>query len=699
MDGEPTAEGHTGRTEHTTFCRLCSPLCGLVVEVEHDRVVGVKGDPGHPVTAGFTCTKGRHLGDLHHRADRLLQPLRAGEPTVYESAVAEIAGRLTDVIAEHGPDSVALFVGTQSYTASLTHSFMNAWFRAIGSTSLYSTMTIDQSAKWVADGRIGTWEAGPQRFDESDVWVLVGTNPLVSMQGGALTGFPIHDGSRRLRDAKRRGLRLLVIDPRRTEVAAQADIHLQLVPGTDPILLGSLVHVILRDTLEDREFCDRWVDGLDELRVAVGGLTPDVAASVCGVEADDIVAAAHLFACARRGMARSGTGPDMGPSSNVAEHMVQVLNVICGRFPRAGDLQLGTAVLDDRRPGRAQVIGPRRTWETGPTNATGWGPIYGQYPSGSLADEILDGGDRRIRALVVAGGNPMAAFPEPARIEAALRSLDLLVTIDPYPSETAAIADYVIAPTLSLERPDHTRGYEHLYSEPFAQWTDAVLPKPPGTVEDWEFFHDLASAMGLPLRIGSNSYEPGEEKPASADLLAVSARRARIPYADVQRHPSGITPDGLEPVRVAEPASDAAERFVVMAPDVAAELAAALEDTPASGTSPLRLVVRRAKGSINSVATGSMTNPCRVHPADVERLGLVDGDPITVSTDHGAIDTTVAIDSSLRPGVATMTHCIDPNPSHLLSLTQRRQSINAMPWITAVPIDVTSRAPLAPTWK
>lgn len=679
---------------HTTFCRLCSPLCGLVIEVEHGRVVSVKGDTDHPVTAGFTCTKGRHLGDLHHRSDRLLQPLRAGSGVDYDEAVSEIGARLSQVIADHGPHAVAMFVGTQSYTASLTHSFMNAWFRAIGSPSLYSTMTIDQSAKWVADGRIGTWEAGPQRFDDSDVWMLVGTNPLVSMQGGALTGFPIHDGSRRLREAKRRGLRLLVIDPRRTEVAAQADMHLQLVPGTDPVLLGSMVHVILRDGMENREFCDRWVEGMDELRQATHAMTPEAAAEICGVEALDIVAAAHMFAGARQGMARSGTGPDMGPWSNVAEHMVQVLNVICGRFPQAGDVQLGTSVLDERRAGRAQAVAPRRSWESGPTSATGWGHIWGQFPSGALADDILDGGDRRIRALVVVGGNPMAAFPDPARTEAALRSLDLLVTIDPYPSETAALAHYVIAPTLSLERPDHTRGYELLYTEPFAQWTDAVLPKPPGTVEDWEFFHDLASAMGLTLRIGSNTFEPGGARPTSATLLASSARRSRIDYDEMKRHPSGVLAEHLEPVKVAAPDGDAVERFVAMAPDVTAEFSAACNALSTSRTpDSLHLVVRRAKGSINSVATESSTNPCRVHPTDMERLGVAPGDPITISTEYGSLDTTVAVDTTLRPGVASMTHCIEPNPSRLLSVTAGRQSINAMPWLTAFPISVHRRVP------
>ena len=146
-------------------------------------------------------------------------------------------------------------------------------------------MTIDQSAKWVTESRLGRWLGGRQRFEDADVWLLAGTNPLVSLQGGDLTGFPIHNPSRALRDARRRGLKLIVIDPRRTETAARADLHLQLIPGTDAVLYGGLLHVLFAEGLIDREFCLRHVHGVDELRRAVSGLTPEVVAERCGLAA------------------------------------------------------------------------------------------------------------------------------------------------------------------------------------------------------------------------------------------------------------------------------------------------------------------------------------------------------------------------------------------------------------------------------
>lgn len=687
-------------TRHVTYCRTCAPLCGLVVEVDGERVTSVEGDRDHPLTRGFTCVKGRRLGDQHADPDRLRSPQRrrpdgSHEAVTYETAVAEIASRLTRIVDESGPDAVALFIGTQSYTASLTHAFMNAWFRAVGSRKLFSTMTVDQSAKWVAGMRLGGWAAGRQRFEDSDVWLFAGTNPLVSMQGGELTGFPVHDGHRRLAEAKHRGLRMVVVDPRRTELAVAADVHLQLLPGTDAVLFAGLLHVVLRDGLQDAAFCERWVDGLDALRAAVADATPAVVASVCGLRSSDIEEAARIFGAGRRGMATSGTGPDMGPWANVAEHLLQALNVVCGRYPREGDRFANGGVLRPPMRPVGRVLAPRRTWERGYHSRTGWGLLYGQLPSATLPAEILEPGDDRVRVLVVVGGNPAGLLPDPATAQRALASLDLLVTLDPWWTETSRLADYVIAPAMAFERPDHTRGYEHVFGEPFAQYAEPILPKPPGVVEDWELFWDLAAAMDQTLVVGSHPWSPGAEpKPSSAAVLAEIGGNGRVPYDEVRRHPSGHVFEEVEPVLVGAAPADAMERFALLPDDVAGELRRALagERFGARPDRPFRLVARRSKEAMNSVVADDRGNPVRLHPDDLAALGLADGDEVTVTSDHGSVIAAVAADATLRSGVVSLTHGrTGPNVGDLLSLTESAQSISAMPWLTAVPVAITPR--------
>ncbi len=364
----------------------------------------------------------------------------------------------------------------------------------MGSKKTFSSMTVDQSAKWVAEGRLGKWAAGMQRFADADVWLLAGTNPLVSMQGGIFTGFPIHDGFRRLQQEKQRGLQLIVVDPRVTEVATRADIHLQLKPGTDVALFAGLLHVILDLDLENIAFTARWSEGLRELRAAVSTFTPSVVATICDVDAHELIAAAKMFGTAKQGMATSGTGPDMAAWANVAEHLIQSMNVVCGRFPKDGEAILGAAVLGSGKSLRAEVVAPNRTWETGYRSDSGWGLLQGQLPAVSLVDEIMKPRPDRLRALIVSGGNPAAAIPGQNALFEALSALDLLVTVDPFPSETAQLAHYVIAPVMHLERPDTTRAYEGLFDTSFAQYTPALLPAPGGLIDDWEFFLRLAWA-------------------------------------------------------------------------------------------------------------------------------------------------------------------------------------------------------------
>jgi anaerobic selenocysteine-containing dehydrogenase len=708
----------TATRQVVTYCRICPATCGLVLDVvdtPDGRVVTkAVGDEQNPLTRGFTCTKGRHIADLAKAPNRLRSSRRrnaAGEfgDVPVEHAIEEIAARLRDIVAADGPDSVALFTGTQAAMASLTLPFTLAFWRAIGSRSKYSSMTVDQSAKWVTEGRLGTWAPGGQRLADSDVWMFLGTNPIVSMQGGYFTGFPVHDGLRRIQDEQRRGLRLIVVDPRRSELASRADVHLQILPGTDAVLVAGIIRQVLDDAQADQEFVDQWADGVEHLRHAVAPFTPERVAAACSVAVDDLLAAAHLFGEARRGMATTGTGPDMGPHANLAEHLVQALNVVCGRYPRPGDPLAGTAVLGSAKPVPAHVLPPDRTWAVGGSRVGGFGPLRDEFPAVVLADEILAG---RVRALIVSGANPASAIPDTARMRHALDQLDLLVTVDPFMSITAQHADYVIAPVTHLERPDTTRAYESLMDRPFAQYTPAVLDPPPGTIDDWEFFLRLALAMGTSVKVAGREYRPGDPVPTTDEVLASMAGRAQVPLDEVKQHPHGAIFESVAPARAVEASLAATARFDLAPSDVVADLAAlaaTVEAEPAAppGERSLLLAVRRLKHVLNSTGTQIPSlvrpgaNPCHANPDDLARLGLADGDDVTVRSAHGAVDAVVRADTSLRAGVVSLSHGwggpsadgvpSGPNVNALVSATLDLQPISGMPRLTAVPVTLTAR--------
>ncbi len=697
---------------HISFCRICGPLCGTVVDVEDNKVVRINGDPEHPLTRGFTCPKGRRYGALHsdpgrittaqrRRRDGGFEPIHTGEATL------EIAAQLHAIIDEHGPEAVGIFIGTASYTATLTYTFGGAWLRATGSPKRYTTNTIDQTAKTIAIGRMGMWAAGQQRFDDSDVYMLVGTNPPLSLQGA--TGFPIHDGLRRVDAARADGTKVIVVDPRRTEAAAHADLHLALKPGTDATLFAGILNAVLSANLHDAPFCDRWVNGLEDLRAAVAWATPALVGQHCELDPDLVVEAAHLFATAKKGPVRSGTGPDMGPHANAAEHLIQALNVVCGRFPQAGDIPVASGVLSGPANAVAMAISPTRFWEKSYRMRTGVMGLGGELPSPAMIDDILAPGEEgKLRALVVCGGNPAAAFPGQSRIVEALEGLELLVTVDPVWSETAKLADYVIGPALGFERWDDTRGYEHYMSEPFAQVSGPVIEPPPGVIEDWHFYWDLAHAMGLTLQIGKRVYEPGAPRPSTLEMIADLASKGYVPHEEVRAHVHGKIFD-IEPDRIGPAPEGASGRFELFAGDVAQDCRRAWDAIADASTStpdhPFLLIVRRNRDSMNTSGRRlpgvRPFNPLFLHPDDLTDLGLASGDLVDLSSKHGATRAVAMPDATMRRGDASMTHCYgglpgeedDPqafgtNPNRLLSIDEDLQTISLMPHMSAVPIRI-----------
>lgn len=406
-------------------------------------------------------------------------------------------------------------------------------------------------------------------------------------------------------------------------------------------------------------------------------------------------------------MATSGTGLCMGPHSNIAEHLVAALNVVCGRYLREGEPADDRAVLTRHLPARAEVAAPARAYERGfRSRIGGVRAIRGELPSGILADEILEPGPDRVRALIVSGGNPAAALPDRAKALRALRSLDLLVCIDPYMSDTARLADHVIAPTTMYERADHTAIMEPFFPRRFAQFTSPAVIPPAGVVDDWRFFFDLATASGQPFKFAGRILDP-TSPPTSVDLLAMMAERGRLPFEELVAADHGRLVGDSGTV-VGPPTPEGAGRHLELLPDdVRAELDDALDPSSCTSEFPLRLVVRRIREAVNS--TGIRVpglvpgggNPARIHPDDLERLGVADGAQILLRSASGSVRATARADHTLAPGAVSMTHCfggVDEdaagvNVNDLTGTLGGVQSINAMPTLSAVPIAIVPVGP------
>jgi anaerobic selenocysteine-containing dehydrogenase len=703
-----------------TYCRVCQAFCALEATVEDGRVVKVRGDKSDPLTRGYVCFKGLRSPELHHGPERITTSLKRGPdgafvPIAAERAFDEISEKLRAIIEEDGPRAVAVFLGTQGNFSAPNTGMARSFAAAIGSPCVFGTTTIDQSAKWIATGRIGKFGGGPQPFEGSDIWMFIGTNPVVSMNPPMLASYGSFNPSDCLKKARAAGMKLIVVDPRLTETARHADLFIQPRPGEDASIIAAMIHVILDAGWQDRAFCERHVDGVENLSKALRDFTPERVAARADIPASQIVEAAELFAHqARRGMATTGTGPDMASHSNLAEHLVQCLNAICGRYLRAGEAVPNPGVLTAPLAHVETTIAARREWDRAGSKSRkhGLGVSHGEMMSAVLADEILHPGRGRIRAMICMGGNPAVALPDQRKAVEALRSLDLLVTIDPRMSATARLAHYVIAPTLPFERPDHTGWIDKWYPAPYAHYAPALVAAPEGAVHDWYVFWSLASRLGLPLGLASTELYV-EVPPSADDLLDLMAASAQVPL-DVVKAAEGGRFYEVPPLVVADGPAEGGARLQLTSPDVLEEISAARHelvgglDQVHERAYPMRLVARRLREVMNSAGSDLAAtrervpyNPAYMNPEDMAQGGLSDGERVRIISPHDSVFARVKADPMVRGGVISMSHCWGGLPDdeadrdgrysatgRLVSAEWRAQSINRMPVMSAIPVRI-----------
>ena len=698
--------------EASSFCRICAGMCALQFTVEGGRIVAAHGDKRNPLTQGYVCIKGTTAHEAQYSSERIRHPLKrradgSFEPIGLERALDEISQRVSEIMERHGADSVAGFRGTMNYSNSTANFMLPAFVRALGSRSFFSTMTVDQSAKWVTFERLGGWAAGRDSFDVAEVLMFVGTNPLVSL---STFNFFLQHPVKAMHAFKARGGKLIVIDPRMTETARHADIFLQPLPGEDVTLMAGLLHVILESGWYDAPFCERWVKDLWRLRDAVASFTSSYAAQRAGVREDDLIAAARLLAheC-KRGSAASGTGPDMAPHSNLAEHLIECLNVVCGRYARAGDRVPNPGVIGPRNARRAQVISPQRSWEQGTKSRLGYGTLFGEMMSGVLAEEITTPGPGRLCALFVDGGNLVNSIPDQRKIAAALKDLELLVTIDPFMTNTARLSHYVLPPRLMFERSDiSARDYEiHTVFRPYAAFATPVVEPPPGSevTDDWYVFWSIARRLGKTIAFDGVPLAM-DTPPTTEALLRILTRHSSLSFEQLQATGSGDFVD-VPPLFVEAAVPEARGRFDVIPDDVRAELAAVRAEQPSGGFTH-RLAVRRLREVQNtmyhrlpSVRRRMPFNSAYLHPLDMSELGVAYGDRIRIESRHGAVVTGVQADASMRRGVVSMAHGWGALPDEsnsyreagastnlLIGTDAQLDPINAMPVMIGVPVNV-----------
>lgn len=676
------------------ICRACHAQCGLLVDM-HDGLPGkIHGDKNNPAYHGYSCIKGRQLGAYHSLPSRLLQSQKKNADGTHaaidsDTATREIAEKVRALIAQHGPRSVAGYIGTHGYNNFATQAFAYAFFEAINSPMIFTSVTIDQPGKGISLALHGPWLAGATPIAMWDALLLIGTNPLVSMNGGLGV-----NPARQLHEARKRGMKLIVIDPRVTDSAAQADLHLQGKPGEDPAILAGIARILIEENLIDRAFIDAEADGFDALKQAVSPFTPQMVQARAGIAANDLVKAARMLGAAKRGAVSAGTGANMSGHGNLVEYFVKTLTTLRGFWLRPGDEIVNPGVLVNRFAPIAASPGPMPAFGFGEKmRVRNLADTVSGLPTAALADEILMQGDGQVKALFVFGGNPMVAWPDQLKTFEAMKSLELLVTFDPHMSATSQLAHYVIAPKLPFEFASTTMLNEMIgnfgpgwgFHLPYAQYSAPLTEPPAGSdvVEEWNTMYGIAQELGVKLHIKDFSIlDPVEAKAkgteldmqarlTSDDVWAMLTKNSPVPFAEIKaKGRAGHVFDRPKSIVQSKPA-DWQGKLDIGNALMMTELRAIGSDTKnhADDTFAYRVVSRRMHDVLNScwhedpvLQTRVRYNPAYMNPDDMARENVAEGDVIELQSGHASIRAIAQAEAGVRAGCISMTHAWGGNP-------------------------------------
>ena len=656
---------------HFRACNLCEAMCGLRIEVEGDRIRSIRGDADDPFSRGFLCPKATALEDVHVDPDRQKLPLRrtgdAWSPLGWDEAFDEVARRIAEVQACHGPDSVAIYLGNPNVHSlgAMTHGL--PLIRALRTHNRYSATSVDQLPHHLAATTMfGHMLILPvPDIDRTRFFLALGANPLAS-NGSMMTapGMPL-----RLKALKARGGRLVVVDPRRTETADLADTHLFIRPGTDALLLAALVRTILEEKLERPGRLAVLMEGLEQVRAAVAPFAPERVAAPTGIPAGQIRALARDFAAAESAVAYGRVGLSTQAYGGVAQWLVQVLNVVTGNLDRPG------GALFTRPAVNPLGLAPRGGYARHRTRVRKLPSFGGEFPVAALAEEILTEGPGRIRALVVLGGNPVLSTPNGAQLEKALGTLDFMAAVDPYLNETTRHAHVLLPPTTALEREHYDVVFHLLAVRNTSKWSSPLFEPAPGAKHDWEIFQALTrrlrsrgrarllrrfralvDGIATPRRLIDLALRTGPYGFRSAHKLSVSKLEA---------NPHGIDLGPLEPSlpgRLMTP-----DHRIQLAPDVLvrdlARVESELLSTPRAGNGELLLIGRRDLRSNNSWMHNSqrlVKGPERctllMHPDDARARGLAPGQTVQVRSRVGTVPVRLELTDAVMPGVVSLPH-------------------------------------------
>ncbi|MCX2928748.1 molybdopterin-dependent oxidoreductase [Mycobacterium sp. CVI_P3] len=730
--------------EHkTTFCRICEPLCGMVATVEDGRLTALRPDKEHPLSAGFACQKGIAFTEVQNDPDRVTTPLRrrAGAkrpgdeegsasgyvPVSWDEALSDITDRLAAILKAHGSGAVGWYMGNPG-AFSYAHTFAALMFiKGLGRHGHYFTASSqDTNSRLIASQLLyGAPTSVPiPDLTRTDLLVMMGSNPIVS-HGSFLTAPRIKD---RMTDIVKRGGRVVIVDPRRTETAAAFE-WLPVVPDTDSFLLLSLLQVMFADDLVDTARVTAQADGVDWLKALCAPFTPEFTAARTGIDADTVRSLARDLVREPRAAVYGRLGTCVGRYGTLTTYLIDAVNLVAGNLDAPGGSVFSSMeTVGGRWQATMMGLAMRRSYRK--RSRIGGIPIaVAMEPAALMAKEITTGGDRQIRAMFVSAGNPVLSVPNGDELEAAFDSLELSVALDFYVTETTGRCDYILPVTTMYERDDFPYTFQAFQATPFRQATEAVVAPSGEARSEWDIVEDLtvrlahsvpAFAALAAARKALGLFGIALKPRMMIDALIrmsqggdrFGLRRGGLTHRRLtENHPHGVVVAPHIRTGVLRNSVAYLSRRVRLAhAGIGAEVDKLVRRGDPNGY-PLRMIGMREPRSENSwmhnsplLMRGERGQRALIHVDDAAGLGISDGDVVRVSSPYGEITVEVNTTKDLMTGVIAVPHGWGHQGTGTWRLANRAgganvnrltssapedvESLSGMAWLTGVPVRV-----------
>jgi anaerobic selenocysteine-containing dehydrogenase len=641
---------------HYRTCNICEAMCGIEIRHKDKEVLSIRPDKQDPFSMGHICPKAVAMQDYYKDPDRLKTPIKKTETgwqdISWEQAFAEIGEKIQKIQRTHGKDSVGVYLGNPN-----AHNFGNAiyfpqFFKALGSNNRFSSASADQLPHHVAANYMfgsGMTISVPD-INRTDFILMIGANPMVS-NGSMMTaaGMP-----KRIKNIQKRGGKVVVIDPRRTETAKIADQHYFIKPEQDALLLLAMIQTIIHDDLVNMRHLDNLIEGYQQLVQATLEYSPENVEDSVGITAAEIRQLAHDFSRVQSAVCYSRMGASTQTFGGLCQWATLVLNIITGNFDREGGAMFPQPAFDllaRVNPGKPNSYGRYKS------RVRQLPYFNGEFPVATLADEILTEGEGQIKALFTIAGNPVLSAPNGDRLDTAFEELDFMVAIDIYLNETTKHADIILPATTGLEVAHYDIFFNSFAVSNTVKFSTPTFEKEDDQMHDWQILKALTSSLtGLP--------DDGSTAEMILDMTLKSSSYNDLSLKKLLDNPHGIDLGPLQPC--VEKRIKTIDGKIQLAPQIF------LDDLPRiqeyskqqdvmKSTLPFKMISRRLARNHNTwthnsyrLIKGKNQVTLQIHPQDADSLNIKNGETVIVRSTTGEVQIETEVYDDMMQGVVSI---------------------------------------------